>query len=375
INLPQQLKVVLVTYPESFAMEEAKGLIESMPDYKITKIFTQKYLNRAKYGLGAGKAEEIKQFISQSSEIEKVVVDEHLSAKQLFNLETLFNIPVIDRERLILDLFYSKATTNESKLQIQLAEVQYKIPRIRENAKLMGKSSERAGRGGMGEYIVDVQFRDLKRQMSFIKEKLYDAHLKRQEYRKQRLRKGMFIVSLVGYTSSGKTTLFNLLTRETKETSARLFTTLSTTTRSFYASQLSQESDKAQNILLVDTVGFISRLPHYMIEAFKSTLEESLEADLILFLIDSSEELNDIGTKYSSSWNVLKELEVNKSKLYILLSKADSVDLQKIREIMDYMEPSVEKMAVSSKTGYGISKLKDIIISKKAEKERNETSG
>jgi GTP-binding protein HflX len=239
----------------------------------------------------------------------------------------------------------------------------------------MSKSSERAGKGGMGEYIVDVQFRDLKRQMSFIKEKLYDARLKRQEYRKQRVRKGMFIVSLVGYTSSGKTTLFNLLTRETKETSARLFTTLSTTTRSFNASQLSQESAKAQNILLVDTVGFISRLPHYMIEAFKSTLEESLEADLILFLIDSSEELNNIGTKYSSSWNVLKELEVNKSKLYILLSKADSADLQKIQEIMDYMEPTIEKMAVSSKTGLGISKLKDIIISKKAEKERNENSG
>ena len=150
-------------------MEEAKGLIESMPDYKITKIFTQKYLNRAKYGMGEGKAEEIKQFLSQSSEIGKVVVDEHLSAKQLFNLETLLNIPVIDRERLILDLFYSKATTNESRLQIQLAEVQYKMPRIRENAKLMSKSNERAGKGGMGEYIVDVQFRDLKRQLSFIK--------------------------------------------------------------------------------------------------------------------------------------------------------------------------------------------------------------
>lgn len=365
----------MVTYPESFAIEEAKGLIESMPNYRITKIFTQRYLNRAKYGMGAGKAEEIRHFVSQSSEIEKVVIDEHLSTKQLFNLETLLDIPVIDRERLILDLFYSKATTNESKLQIQLAEVQYKIPRIRENAKLMSKSSERAGKGGMGEYIVDVQFRDLKRQMSFIKEKLYNARLKRLEYRKQRVRKGMFIVSLVGYTSSGKTTLFNHLTKETKETSARLFTTLSTTTRSFSDSQVSHESEKTQNILLVDTVGFISRLPHYMIEAFKSTLEESLEADLILFLIDSSEELNSIGIKYSSSWNVLKELNVNKSKLYILLSKADSAEHQKIKKIMEYMDPSVEKMAISSKTGYGISKLKNVIISKKAEKEKNENIG
>jgi GTP-binding protein HflX len=372
--LPQHHNVILVSYPENFAVEEAKGLIESMPNYRILRIFTQNYLNRAKYGMGAGKAEEIKQFVSQSTDVEKVIVDEHLSAKQLFNLETLLEIPVIDRERLILDLFYSKATTNESKLQIQLAEVQYKIPQIRENAKLMSKSGERAGKGGMGEYVVDVQFRDLKRQMSFIKEKLYDAHLKRQEYRKQRLRKGMFIVSLVGYTSSGKTTLFNLLTKENKETSASLFTTLSTTTRSFNTSQSSKASEKSKDILLVDTVGFISRLPHYMIEAFKSTLEESLEADLILFLIDSSEELVNIGKKYSSSWNVLKDLEVDKSKLYILLTKADTANHQKLNEIMGYMEPSIEKMAISSKTGYSINKLKNIIISKKVENEQAENN-
>ena len=372
--MPQHHNVILVSYPDNFAVEEAKGLIESMPNYRILRIFTQNYLNRAKYGMGAGKAEEIKQFVSQSIDVEKVIVDEHLSAKQLFNLETLLEIPVIDRERLILDLFYSKATTNESKLQIQLAEVQYKIPQIRENAKLMSKSGERAGKGGMGEYVVDVQFRDLKRQMSFIKEKLYDAHLKRQEYRKQRLRKGMFIVSLVGYTSSGKTTLFNLLTKENKETSASLFTTLSTTTRSFNTLHSSKASEKPKDILLVDTVGFISRLPHYMIEAFKSTLEESLEADLILFLIDSSEELDNIGKKYSSSWNVLKDLEVDKSKLYILLTKADTANHQKLNEIMGYMDPSIEKMAISSKTGYSINKLKNIIISKKVENEQTENN-
>jgi GTP-binding protein HflX len=119
-------------------------------------------------------------------------------------------------------------------------------------------------------------------------------------------------------------------------------------------------------------VGFISRLPHYMIEAFKSTLEESLEADLILFLIDSSEELKDIGTKYSSSWNVLRDLKVDRSKLFILLTKADAADNQKLNEIMDYLEPSINKMAISSKTGYGLNKLKNIIISKKDEKFKTE---
>ena len=353
-------------------MEEAKGLVQSMPIYEIVETFTQKYLNRAKYGMGLGKAEELKQYISQSSDIEKVYVDEHLSARQIFNLEDLLKIPVIDRERLILDIFYSKATTNESKLQIQLAEVQYKMPKVRETAKLRSKSSERAGKGGMGEYVVDVQFRDLKRQMSFIKDKLASAHLKRQEYRKQRLRKGMFIVSLVGYTSSGKTTLFNLLTNEHKETSQSLFTTLSTLTRSLSPQPGYESKQDAANILLVDTVGFISRLPHYMIEAFKSTLEESLEADLILFLIDASEEVDDIGRKYASSLDVLKELDVDQSKLYILLTKADSASEEKMQEIMNYMEASISKLSISSKTGDGISELKNVIISKKKEKDNFE---
>lgn len=365
----RQQKVVLVTYPEEFTMGEAKGLIESMSNYKIVKTFTQKYLNRARFGMGMGKAEELKQFISQNSDIEKVFVDEHLSAKQLFNLEDLLKISVIDRERLILDIFYSRATTTESKLQIQLAEVQYEIPKIRENARLMSKSGERAGKGGMGEYVVDVQFRDLKRQMSFIKDKLASAHLKRQEYRKQRLRKGMFIVSLVGYTSSGKTTLFNLLTDEHKETSHSLFTTLSTVTRSLrLPSRVNENDPENSNILLVDTVGFISRLPHYMIEAFKSTLEESLEADLILFLIDSSEEIDDIGRKYSSSLGVLQELNVDQSKLYILLTKADKANSEKLQEIMNYMDPSISKLPVSSKTGDGLEELQNLIFSKKKSK-------
>lgn len=367
----RQHKVILVSYPEEFAVEEAKSLVESMTEYIIIKVFTQKYLNRAKYGMGLGKAEEIKAFISQTTDVDKIVVDEHLSAKQIFNLEELIGISVIDRERLILDIFYSRATTVESKLQIQLAEIQYKMPRIRENAKLMSKSNERVGKGGMGEYIVDVQFRDLKRQMSFIKEKLKDTHLKRQEYRKQRLRKGMFIVSLVGYTSSGKTTLFNLLTKENKQTSADLFTTLSTTTRSLSVSNDRNTKENA-DILLVDTVGFISRLPHYMIDAFKSTLEESLEADLILLLIDCSEKLEDIGTKYSSCWKVLEELKVDKSKLYFVLTKVETVQSDMIQEIMKYMENSIDKIAISSKTGYGINKLKNMLVSKKQKKKEQQ---
>jgi GTP-binding protein HflX len=239
------------------------------------------------------------------------------------------------------------------------------MPRVRDKAKMMSKSNERAGKGGMGEYIVDVQFRDLKRQMSFIKEKLKDVHLKRQVYHEQRLKKGMPIVSLVGYTSSGKTTLFNLLTKENKETSSDLFTTLSTTMRSIQVLN-SADAERDEKILIVDTVGFISRLPHYMIDAFKSTLEESLVADLILLLIDCSENMENIGIKYYSCWQTLNELKVDKSKVYAVLSKADNIKSNEMSEIINYLNiHAANKIFISSKTGYGIHKLRNMILSKK----------
>jgi GTP-binding protein HflX len=347
------IEVVLVTYPESFTLQEAKSLAESMTGWNVVKVFTQKYLNHAEYGVGSGKAQEIKEFLNQFPNVKYVIVDEHLTSKKLFNLENLLGVKVIDRERLILDIFYTRATTNEAKLQIQLAEIKYEMPRVREIAKI-SSGNERPGKGGSGEYEVDVKFRDLKRRMSFIKEKLAEAKNKRDLYHQQRKKAGMPIVSLVGYTSSGKTTLFNLLTSEDKETSASLFTTLSTTTRSM-------KVDEKATVLLTDTVGFVSRLPTYMIDAFKSTLEESLTADLILLLIDSFEALQDIRIKYSSCWQVLEELKVDRAKVFVVLTKYDnSIDAQKIDEIIKELRLE-NPLVVSSNTGYGVHKLKTII--------------
>src|SRR5688572_9539969 len=127
--------------------------------------------------MGSGKAQELKDFVKES-DVEQIIVDEHLTSRQMHYLEKLTGVPVIDRERLILDIFYSRATTVEAKLQIQLAETKYEMPRVRENAK-MSSGTERAGKGGSGEYTVDVKFRDQKRQMGFIKEKLDEAKRKR----------------------------------------------------------------------------------------------------------------------------------------------------------------------------------------------------
>ncbi len=349
-------KIILVTYPDSFRLEEAKSLVESLPQVKIIKIFTQKYLDHSKYGMGGGKAEEIKNFVKESGSgaVQQIIVDEHLTTKQIHNLEKLTEVQVIDRERLILNIFSSRATSTESKLQIQLAEIKYQFPRVRETSKI-NSGSERPGKGGMGEYVVDVKLRELKRQMSFIQQKLEYAHKKRDLYHQQRMETDLPVVSLVGYTSSGKTTLFNLLTESNKETSDDLFTTLSTTTRSL-------KINSNTKVLLVDTVGFISRLPHYMVDAFKSTLEESLGADLILLLIDSSETIEDIRVKYWSCWNVLEELEVDKSRVLVILTKYDDDNMhsEKIREIAKDLKLS-DPMVISSKGGYGIHKLKTMI--------------
>jgi GTP-binding protein HflX len=343
-------EAILVTYPDDFRQEEAKSLVESA-DYRIVKVFSQKYLNHSTYGIGPGKAQEIKEYLLEHTP-DVVIVDEHITAKQMFNLEKITGLKVIDRERLILDIFYSRATTSEAKLQIQLAEVKYELPRVREGAKVT-LGSERPGKGGGGEYVVDIRFRDLKRRMGFISGKLSEARRKRELYHSQRARDELSVIALLGYTSSGKTTLFNTLTNENKQTSANLFTTLSTTTRSFFIDN--------QKLLLTDTVGFISRLPTYMIEAFKSTLEESLMANIILLLIDASQRIEDIRIKYSSCLQILDELNVDREKLVVIFTKCDKSTAGRSNEIVsDLAIPN--PVFVSAKTGYGLRKLKRMVV-------------
>lgn len=349
--------MALVTYPDSFALEEAKSLVDSA-DRKTVGVFTQKYLNHSEYGMGSGKAQELKEFVKESG-VEQIIIDEHLTSRQIHNLEKLTGVQVIDRERLILDIFYSRATTVEAKLQIELAETKYEMPRVRENAKMIS-GNERPGKGGMGEYTVDVKFRDLKRRMSFIKEKLDEAKRKRELYHQQRIKTGMPVVSLVGYTSSGKTTLFNLLTKENKQTSSSLFTTLSTTTRALKIDDVG--NNKKEDVLLTDTVGFISRLPTYMIDAFKSTLEESLSADLILLLIDASEDIQEIRIKYTACWQILEELKADRSKVLVVFTKFDRLKPSEaevtVEQIAKYVGIPNQLTAISSKNGHGIHKLK-----------------
>ena len=256
---------------------------------------------------------------------------------------------MIDRERLILDIFNSRASTTEAKLQVKLAELKYEIPRAREAVRISLKG-EQAGFMGMGEYAVDIKFRALKKQMVLVQRKLEDARKRRQLFITSRGRLNLPFVSLAGYTSSGKTTLFNRFVTETKEESPSLFTTLTTTTRAF-------EPLEGKKVLLSDTVGFISRLPTYMVEAFKSTLEELSYADLILLMIDTSEPNDSIEIKYHSCRDTLDQLNINPAKVLVILNKIDLVPKDQLDEKIS-MFRELPYMSISSKTGEGTRRLR-----------------
>ncbi|MCL4436316.1 MAG: GTPase HflX [Thaumarchaeota archaeon] len=344
-------KAVLIAYHDPFAKQEAIGLAEAA-GFEVAQTVVQRYLKHGEFGVGSGKAEEIKQ-IAETSGCKNIIVDEGLTSSQIYNLSKITGKNIIDREKLILDIFASRATTTEAKLQVQLAELGYEMPRARQNVRLSVKG-EQQGLSGIGEYAVDVRFRALKKQMVSIKAKLREAEKRRDLYRSQRQKLNMPLVSLVGYTSSGKTTLFNRMTDEDKEVASSLFTTLGTTTRTV-------SLPDSTKILLSDTVGFISRLPTYMIEAFKSTLEELNYANVVLLVVDASESPYDISIKYSTCLTTLKELKVAASKVITVLNKSDIASKANIDEAKDIVRDSPHTV-ISAKCGDGTRLLKNLIM-------------
>ena len=345
-------KATVVTYPDEFAKQEIEGLAKAA-GYSVAGLITQRRVLKSQYGVGIGKAEEIREVMRENGS-RVLIVDEELRSSQAYNLAKVTKAEVIDRDRLILNIFAKRATTAEAKLQVQLAELQYEIPRTKDAVR-NSKTGERAGFMGIGELAVDVKFRALRRRMVTVREKLEKAQSFRSLQRSERRKLGIPLVSLAGYTSSGKTTLFNRLALETKQESPELFTTLTTTTRAV-------DLGGGRPVLLSDTVGFISRLPTYMIESFKSTLDELTYADLILLLLDSSEEPEAMRIKLGSCRETLRELGVNPDKVLLVLTK---IDLR--REFPpvapgDFLADELPTIRVSALRGDGLHQLKSRIL-------------
>jgi len=247
---------VLITYDQDDMVDEAVALCESA-DYKVKHIIKQNFLQKPKYGLSGGKIEDLKEIIS-TVKPDVIVFDEMLKPSQNYNLASELKMEILDREALILQIFEKRSSSAESKLQVKLAQARYDMSRAKEKVRL-SKKGEQPGFMGLGTFEVDVYYNEIKKRMINIKSKLVKSGKHRKLHRQARKRLGFKTISLAGYTSAGKTTLFNALTGEQREKNDELFTTLSTTVRRVMINQ--------KIALISDTVGFISRLQSYMLEA------------------------------------------------------------------------------------------------------------
>ena len=344
---------ILITYDREDIVKEALALCESA-GYQVFKIIKQKFLNKAKFGIGEGKVDELNELI-KSTRPDVIIFDEYLKPSQNYNLASKLKTNIMDRESLILEIFDRNATSSESKLQVKMAQLRYEMSHAKEKVRL-AKMGEQPGFMGIGKFEVDVYFNDIKNRMMGIKSKLVKAGKQRALHRQSRDRMGFKTISLAGYTSAGKTTLFNALTGEKQEESAKLFTTLSTTTRKIKLSET--------EVLIADTVGFISRLPAYMIEAFKSTLEELIYTDVVILVIDISDPIFELKKKFKSCIGTLEELGVKQDKIIFALNKSDLVLSDEIMEKVDYLGLKENKkwIPISSITKQNILQLKDLLL-------------
>ena len=342
---------ILITYDKADAINEAKGLCDAA-GYRVVHTITQKFLKRPKYGISGGILERLEE-LSERLRPDVIVFDEILKPSQNYNLASILHREILDRETLILEIFESRASSAESKLQVKLAQLRYEMARAKEKVRL-SSMGEQPGFMGIGKFEVDVYYNDIKHRMQTIRSKLEKAGKQRELHRKGRKRMGFNTISLAGYTSAGKTTLFNKMTGETRDENKELFTTLSTTTRRI--------TIKQEPFLISDTVGFISKLPAYMIDAFKSTLEELAHTDVVIVVVDISDSLFDLKKKFASCMRTLSELGVEGNKLAFALNK---MDLSKSDEIMNKIEVlnlsgKNNWVLVSARTGENIDKVKEI---------------
>lgn len=345
-------KAFLITYDYQDAINEAVALCEAA-DYEVIHMIKQKFLKRPKYGISEeiiNRVEEVAQRLSP----DVIVYDEILKPSQNYNLASKLHRNILDRESLILQIFENRASSAESHLQVKLAQMRYEMSRAKEKVRL-AKMGEQPGFMGIGKFEVDVYFNDIKHRMQSVISKLEKAGKQRELHRESRKRQGFKTISLAGYTSAGKTTLFNKLTGENREQSPELFTTLSTTTRRLII-------DK-QPFLISDTVGFISKLPAYMIDAFKSTLEELNYTNVIILVIDIQDSPYDLKKKYRSCIRTLSEIGVDMDRLIFALNKSDLVTEKEIEEKIEELALKENKkcLAISSKSGYNIPELKNMI--------------
>lgn len=335
------------------SMEELKELAKAAGAEVVGSLIQNKQTRDAAFYVGKGKVEEIKAYCD-SLDATMVVFNDELSGAHIRNIEEVVGIKVIDRTTLILDIFAQRALTKEGKLQVEIAQLKYRLPRLSGMGGALGKTGAGIGARGPGEQKLELDKRHILNKAADIRQELREIKKVRETQRVQRLKSNIPIVAIVGYTNAGKSTLLNELIKTHKDyekekevlSKDMLFATLDVTLRKALL-------PNKKEFLVVDTVGFVSKLPHDLVEAFKATLEEVHYADLILHVIDSTNSSYELQRKTTES--VLKELGANDKKTIIVYNKIDRLDLD------IYPKNSDEAIYISAKKGTNMEELLQMI--------------
>lgn len=337
-------RVILVGIGENCekTLEELKELCRTA-QLEVVAVYTQKSAQDSKYYCGKGKAEEIKLAVD-NFDADAVIADDELTPSQVSSMEDMFGVKVLDRTAVILDIFASRAKSREGKLQVELAQQKYLYSRLAGSRTELSRLGGGIGTRGPGEKKLETDRRHIRSRMEELERDIEDVKRHRELLRGSRKANGFKTVALMGYTNAGKSTLLTALTGSPTYSENILFATLDTLTRSM-------ENDVGMNILVSDTVGFIDKLPHKLIDAFRSTLEESIEADLLLHVIDASSEDQEKQTEVADG--VLEELCAVQKRIYVY-NKIDALEA-----IPLYTKHPC--CFVSAKTGEGIDTLKKAI--------------
>jgi GTP-binding protein HflX len=334
-------------------LDELRSLAKAA-GYTIVGSLEQVRKRDPKYQIGRGKTRELESLVKETG-AEKIIFDNELTPVQAYNLAKVTGLVAIDRFQLILEIFSRRASTIEAELQIQLASLRYELSRAKERVRLARKE-EQPGFMGLGKYEVDLYYETVRRRIATIQDKLEKKREKRELHRRRRVDLGYFLISLAGYTNAGKSSLFNLLTEEAVEVDKSLFTTLSTTTRAVNLS--------ARKVLLTDTVGFIDRLPLTLVQAFHSTLEETVLSDLILLVVDLSEPKEDIERKLSVSRDIIHKIGATGIPVVTVFNKIDLLEEDEIANKTEYLgELAPNPVLISALHGVNMATLKKEITS------------
>ncbi|CUH92006.1 GTPase HflX [Herbinix luporum] len=329
------------------SLEELKELVETAGALTVGMVIqNREKIHPATY-IGKGKIEEVRQMIFEA-DATGVICDDELSPAQLKNLEDALQTKVLDRTILILDIFAKRATTKEGKLQVELAQLKFSSTRLIGLRNSLSRLGGGIGTRGPGEKKLEIDRRHIRERISQLKRELDDLEKNRETARSLRSRSKIPVVAIVGYTNAGKSTLLNYLTGAGVLEEDKLFATLDPTTRSY-------TMESGQQVLFTDTVGFIRKLPHHLIEAFRSTLEEAKYADIILHVVDSINP--DLYKQMHIVYDTLAKLGIRDKAIITVFNKQDLIISE--QALKDFKADYTVK--ISAKTGEGVDKLLELI--------------